>query len=139
MSAVCDLCCCLCTALHRGRLAVRALHACAIDRPIGSIRLATAPFHSIPLLSAAHPIAIRPLSLSSAPVLCPPLLFFPMSLLRTIGTRVPAVASIEQAIANPSKRSYETLRSVSNHQCSTLRDRCALRRQAQRHDDGGDD
>ena len=39
-----------------------------------------------------------------------------MSLLRTIGTRVPAVASIEQAIANPSKRSYETLRAVRQHE-----------------------
>lgn len=39
-----------------------------------------------------------------------------MSLLRTIGTRVPAVASIEQAIANPSKRSYETLRAVRPHE-----------------------
>jgi hypothetical protein len=36
-----------------------------------------------------------------------------MSLLRTIGTRVPAVAQIEQAIAHPSKRSYEQLRGVS--------------------------
>jgi len=33
-----------------------------------------------------------------------------MSLLRTIGSRVPAVAQVEQAIANPSKRSYEQLR-----------------------------
>jgi hypothetical protein len=52
-----------------------------------------------------------------------------MSLLRTIGTRVPAVAQIEQAIAHPSKRSYEQLRGVSSPRLGLLPHRHAGRSQ----------